>query len=182
MGVDPPWAGTGGKSSMLGSSSAMMQQRPAYIRAAGLSRCLGAVRPTASRGLRVPTVARAQGGDQPQQQLQQQRAKGGQNAAVPRPESLLYTSAGLYLLSVLPAAADTLDMSSPGYSQGSYVVSLGLFLVTLPGAGVRDMGLCSAHPCPWCTSRRVDICVASSQVVQGKQTAKPSLSFLRIAT
>lgn len=47
-------------------------------------------------------------------------------------QPLLTTTAGLYLLQQLPAAAEALD-GSPGYSQGSYIVSLGLFLVTLPG-------------------------------------------------
>jgi hypothetical protein len=40
----------------------------------------------------------------------------------------------LWLLSELPALADTTDFSKGGFAKESYYVTLGLFLISLPGA------------------------------------------------
>ncbi len=48
------------------------------------------------------------------------------------PQWLVSSAAGLWLLGELPALAET-DFSQGSFSAGSYYVSLGLFLVTLPG-------------------------------------------------
>jgi len=48
------------------------------------------------------------------------------------PQWLVSSAAGLWLLGEMPALAET-DFSQGSFSAGSYYVSLGLFLVTLPG-------------------------------------------------
>ena len=48
------------------------------------------------------------------------------------PQWLVSSVAGLWLLGEMPAMAET-DFSQGSFSAGSYYVSLGLFLVTLPG-------------------------------------------------
>lgn len=49
---------------------------------------------------------------------------------------------GLWLLSTLPALADeTVDFSKGGFAKESYYVTLGLFLLSLPGEMLRSVDL-----------------------------------------
>ena len=63
---------------------------------------------------------------------------------------LFSTTAGLWLLAELPslAAEATPDFSQGSFSAGSYYVSLGLFLVSLPGMYPVPFVCCTClHPC-----------------------------------
>lgn len=81
------------------------------------------------------TETSSRGAAQPQQQQEARSSSSSrQLPSVPNWEQLLFTTAGMYLLTdVLPASADALGAPAYAGSQGSYVVSLGLFLFTLPG-------------------------------------------------
>ena len=83
--------------------------------------CFATRRPALRLVRRCPVTAQADG----QQAMCRQRR--------PTPEWLLSSAAGLWLLGEMPAFAET-DFSQGSFSAGSYYVSLGLFLVTLPGA------------------------------------------------
>ena len=77
-------------------------------------------RPALRPGRRCPVAAHADG----QRESCEQRKSSSQ--------WLVSSAAGLWLLGEMPAFADT-DFSQGSFSAGSYYVSLGLFLVTLPG-------------------------------------------------
>ena len=47
----------------------------------------------------------------------------------------------LWLLSELPALAETTDFSKGGFAKESYYVTLGLFLISLPGAAQLQQGV-----------------------------------------
>ena len=58
------------------------------------------------------------------------------------------SAVGLWLLSTLPALADeTVDFSKGGFAKESYYVTLGLFLLSLPGEQFRSVDLATKTLC-----------------------------------
>lgn len=100
-------------------------------------RSLRAVVPQRRRSAAAPAASLQQREQRPQQQRQQQQ----QQAA---PASLASLAALWALAADLPAAAADLDLSS-GPPASSYYVSLGLFLITVPGAPPRTAAACTQH-------------------------------------
>lgn len=61
------------------------------------------------------------------------------------------SSTALWLLSALPACAEGVDFSQGSFSQESYYVTLGLFLLSLPGTRLCTVShmtvVCTDHSC-----------------------------------